>query len=102
MKNLEKIGFNSWFQSRVDEQKTAMHELARVVSVHRDSYVITKGTAEIYAELSGNLIYTAESASALPTAGDWVYADFFDAETHAIVHGVLPRKSLLKRKAAGK
>lgn len=102
MKNLEKIGFDSWFQSRVDEQKTAVHELARVVSVHRDSYVITKGATEVYAELSGNLIYTADSASALPTTGDFVYADFFDDEAHAIVHGLLPRKSLLKRKAAGK
>lgn len=102
MKNLEKIGFNSWFQSQVDEQKITGHELARVVSVHRDSCVITKGATEVYAELSGNLIYTAISASALPTTGDWVYADFFDEQTHAIVHGVLPRKSLLKRKAAGK
>ena len=50
MKNLEKIGFDSWFQSRVDEQKTAVHELARVVSVHRDSYVITKGATEVYAD----------------------------------------------------
>jgi ribosome biogenesis GTPase len=102
MENLERIGFSRWFQNQVDDQKTAVHELARVVSVHRDSYVITKGTSEVYAELSGNLIYTADSASALPTTGDWVYADFFDGDTHAIVHGVLPRKSLLKRKAAGR
>jgi len=78
------------------------HEIARVVSVHRDSYIISKGAGGVYAELSGNLAYTVDSTSDLPTTGDWVYADFFDDDSLAIIHGVLPRKSLLKRKAAGK
>jgi len=56
----------------------------------------------IFAELSGNLLYCSESASDLPTTGDWVYADFYDDDSHAIIYGVLPRKTLLKRKAAGK
>jgi ribosome biogenesis GTPase len=102
MDRLEKIGFSSWFQDRADNEKTENHDVARVISVHRDSYVITRGAGEVYAELSGNLIYTANSASELPTTGDWVYADFFDDDTHAIVHGVFPRKSLIKRKAAGR
>jgi ribosome biogenesis GTPase len=38
----------------------------------------------------------------LPTVGDWVYADFYDDDTHAIIHGVIPRKTILKRKTAGK
>lgn len=102
MEKLESLGYSPWFQSRVDEKKIAVHEVARVVSVHRDSCVISRGSGEVYAELSGNLIYTAHSVADLPTTGDWVYADFFDDDTHAIVHGVLPRKSLLKRKTAGK
>ena len=107
MGNLEKMGYSDWFQSRVDNHKIALHEVARVISVHKDSYIISKGTAskgsgEVYAELSGNLSYTVDSASELPTTGDWVYADFYDDDTHAIIHAVFPRKSLLKRKTAGK
>jgi len=102
MENLEKIGYGPWFQSRVDDEKALVHDVARVVSVHRDSYIITRGAGDVYAELSGNLSYTTDSTSDLPTTGDWVYADFFDDDTHAIVHGVFPRKSLIKRKAAGK
>lgn len=102
MENLERIGFSPWFQCRVDDDKRIVHDVARVVSVHRDSYTITKGAGDVYAELSGNLFYTTNSTSDLPTTGDWVYADFFDDDTHAIVHGVFPRKSLIKRKAAGK
>jgi ribosome biogenesis GTPase len=38
----------------------------------------------------------------MPAVGDWVYAQFFDDDTLAIIHDILPRKSLLKRKAPGK
>jgi len=102
MSDLDSIGYSDWFKSRVDDEKIAAHGVARVVSVHKDSYIITKGGGEIFAELSGNLLYSIESASDLPTTGDWVYADFYDDDTHAIIYGVFPRKTLLKRKAAGK
>ena len=102
MSDLKSIGYSDWFESRVDVEKIAAHGVARIVSVHKDSYIVTKGGAEIFAELSGNLLYSTESASDLPTTGDWVYADFYDDDTHAIIYGVFPRKTLLKRKAAGK
>lgn len=102
MDKLENIGYSHWFQSRLDAEKIAAHEVARVVSVHKDRYIITNGQGEVFAELSGNLFYTANSATDLPTVGDWVYADFYDDDTHAIIHGVTPRKTLLKRKTAGK
>ncbi len=102
MSVLKTIGYSDWFKSRVDDDKIVAHDVARIVSVHKDSYTLTKGGAEIFAELSGNLLYSTESASDLPTTGDWVYADFYDNDTHAIIYGVFPRKTLLKRKAAGK
>lgn len=102
MSDLKSVGYNDWFESRADEEMIADHDVARVVSVHKDSYTVTKGGEEIFAELSGNLLYRTETASDLPTTGDWVYADFYDDETHAIIHGVFPRKTLLKRKMAGK
>jgi ribosome biogenesis GTPase len=102
MDQLAGIGFNPWFQSQLDADKVAAHEIARVVSVHKERQLITDGQRELFAELSGNFFYTANSAADLPTVGDWVYADFFDHETHAIIHGVVPRKTILKRKTAGK
>lgn len=98
----ESLGYSPWFKSRVDTEMIASHELARVVTVHKDSYIITKGNGEVFAELSGHLSYTADSPVDLPTTGDWVYVDFYDDDSHAIIHGVVPRKTLLKRKAAGK
>lgn len=102
MSKLESIGYSDWFKNRADEERVAVHGIARVVSVHKNSYTVTKGEQEIFAELSGNLLYGIESSIDLPTTGDWVYADFYDEDTHAIIYGVFPRKTLLKRKTAGK
>jgi ribosome biogenesis GTPase len=102
MSDLEYLGYSDWFESRVDDQKIAAHGLARVVAVHKDSYTVTKRKGEVFSELSGHLLYSVESAIDLPTTGDWVYADFYDDDTHAIIFDVLPRKTLLKRKTPGK
>ena len=102
MANLKNLGYSDCFKSRADNEKMAAHEIARVISVHKDSYIISKGAGDVYAELSGHLSYTADSSAELPTTGDWVYADFYDDDTHAIIHALFPRKSLIKRKTSGK
>ena len=100
--NLKRLGFNEWFQSNRDIEKLAELEVARVISVHKDSYVITRGYNDAFAELAGKLIYSAESPIDLPTTGDWVYAHFYDEDSHAIIHDVFPRRTLIKRKTSGK
>ena len=102
MENLRRIGFNDWFQERVETDKLAQHDVARVVSVHKDSYMISKGQGDVFAELTGKLAYTADSAVDLPTTGDWVYVNFYDDDTHAIIHDILPRKTIIQRKTSGK
>ena len=102
MGDLKNIGFDEWFQDRIDPEMLALHEVARVVSVHKDSYMITIGHGDVFAELTGKLAYTADSATDLPTTGDWVYVDFYDDDTHAIIHDVLPRKTIIHRKTSGK
>jgi ribosome biogenesis GTPase len=44
MNDLENLGYSSWFDDKLDS-KQAMHEIARVVSVHKESYLISKGGA---------------------------------------------------------
>ncbi len=99
---LDDIGFSPWFRDRLDPDKAEAHQLARVISVQKDRFTIDNGEHVVHAELSGHLFYTADSPADLPTTGDWVYADFYDDDSHAIIHGLLPRKTLLKRKTAGK
>ena len=100
--DLEKLGFNSWFQNKIDSNKLDHFQVARVSSVHKDSYLITNGDSEIRAEITGKLMYTADSSLDYPTVGDWCYVQYFDEDSLAIIHEVFPRKSLLKRKTPGK
>ena len=102
MNTLTQIGLTRWFEERINPDKANAHDIARVISVHKDRYSISKGSGEALAELSGNFYYSAENTTDLPTTGDWVYADFYDDDKYAIINGIIPRKTLLKRKSAGK
>ncbi|NND73053.1 MAG: ribosome small subunit-dependent GTPase A [Rhodothermales bacterium] len=99
---LRRMGLSPFLIASLDPEYTSAHELARVVAVHKEHVVISRGSGDVYAELSGKLGHSIVSAIDLPTVGDWVYADFHDNDSHAIIHGVVPRMTLMKRKTAGK
>jgi ribosome biogenesis GTPase len=99
---LEDLGFSDWFKERFQGSLHLEYSLARVTAVNKDNYLIRNEEAEIPAEVTGKLMYGAESNLALPAVGDWVYVQYFNDATLAIIHKILPRKSLLKRKVAGK
>lgn len=100
--SLIRLGFTSWFQDRLDPETLDRFEIARVMAVHKDSYIVNKGGHDISAELVGKMLYSASSPMDLPTVGDWVLANFYDQDTLSIIHEVLPRRSFLKRKTPGK
>ena len=56
----------------------------------------------IPAEITGKLMFGAASPLDYPTVGDWVQAQFLDDDAFAVIHAILPRRSLLKRKTPGK
>jgi len=98
----EMPGFDKWFQDNVNPSDLENFKIARVVAVHKDSYIVNNGEKDILAELVGKLIFSAESPLDIPVVGDWVFAHFYDQDNLSIIHRVLPRKSLLKRKTPGK
>jgi ribosome biogenesis GTPase len=98
----EDLGFNDWFRERFGDSRQSAYSLARVIAVDKDSYIIRNEEAEVPAEITGKLMYGARSNLDLPAVGDWVCVQYFNQNTFAIIHEILPRKSLLKRKVAGK
>jgi len=101
MSHLEKMGFKSGFFRGISDAMNGL-DVARVVAVHKDRFTINNGERDIPAELVGKLAYGAESPLDLPTVGDWVAAGVYDDGTFAVIHHVLPRQSVLKRKTPGK
>lgn len=100
--NLNELGFDNWFLDKTDSSKLADYPIARVTSVNKDSYQIRTGKKDVFAELTGKMLFNADSPIDLPTVGDWVYAQLYDNESFGIIDGIIPRKSLLTRKTAGK
>jgi ribosome biogenesis GTPase len=99
---IEALGFGKWFLDRVDPEDLNRFDIARLIAVHKDSYTINKGENDVFAELIGKMVFNAASPIDYPAVGDWVLATFNDENSFSIIHNVLPRKSLLKRKTPGK
>ena len=100
--DLENLGFSKWFQEKLDISKLNDFQLARVTTVYGESYVITDGKHDITAEITGKIMFSAESPLDYPTVGDWCFIQHFDENSLAIIHEVFERKSILKRKRAGR
>jgi ribosome biogenesis GTPase len=98
---LHELGFDPWFEAVADEFRLNGCGFARVSAVDRGFFRILDEFGEVQAELSGKLAFQANSATDLPCTGDWVIASFHDGRTAAVIHRVFPRKSFLRRKAAG-
>jgi len=95
------IGFDPWFEAHVDAIRHENQGIARVSAVDRNSYIIRNELREIPAELAGKIYFHVESSFELPCVGDWVTVQYHNDDTSAIIHGVFPRRTFLRRKRAG-
>ena len=98
--NLESIGWDSITQYYYDELKTEFLP-ARIASEDKGSYMLLTEVGELRAKISGAFRYTSNDRADLPVVGDWVLVEFYSVDSVAIIHKILPRKTLLLRKVAG-
>lgn len=99
--NLKDLGFSDWFSGQAAGILQAGQNVARVVAVDRNAYIVRGEAQETPAKLSGRFRFEIESSPDLPCVGDWVCAQHASQKL-AIIHAVLPRKSFLRRKRPGK
>jgi len=99
---LKDLGFNAWFEERYQKSQDLGFPLARVTAENKNNYLVRNEDSEVAAEIPGKIMYGAESNLDLPAVGDWVSVEYYNEYTLAIIHSILPRKSLLKRKVAGR
>lgn len=102
MMDLTSLGYDSWFAEHAAGLAQPDRLIARVTAVDRDAFLVRMEKSDIYAELAGRLRYTAESALDLPGVGDWVSIHWPSQDGPAIIHDVLPRRTVLRRKTPGK
>jgi ribosome biogenesis GTPase len=70
--------------------------------VDREHYVVATENQEIMAEVTGRFMFRVESPLAYPAVGDWVRVQIVDQGSRAIIHDLCQRKTVLKRKTAGR
>jgi ribosome biogenesis GTPase / thiamine phosphate phosphatase len=101
MTKLSNLGFDKWFEPHASDLRQEGHRIARISAVDRGSYLIRNQIKEVPAELAGKFYFQVESSVDLPCVGDWVTVEYHNDDSAAIIHGVFPRKTFLRRKSAG-
>jgi ribosome biogenesis GTPase len=99
--NLTDLGYNTELEMYVRDNNLIDFTLGRVTQEHRERYIVSTGDDEYDAEITGNLRFTALTRSDFPAVGDWVTMIVYDSNM-AVIHKVLPRKSVLERQSVGK
>jgi ribosome biogenesis GTPase len=98
---LQELGITEKLLEEIKDLNLTEFSVGRVTQEHRERYVVSDGENEYDAEITGNLRFSAASRSDFPAVGDWVVIKTYNSD-QAIIHRVLPRKSILARQAAGK
>ncbi|MBC8209399.1 MAG: ribosome small subunit-dependent GTPase A [Desulfobulbaceae bacterium] len=99
---LKELGLDQWFTSRAQQLCDPTHRIARITVVDRGWFMVRNELGELAVQATGKFMYTVKSSSDMPCVGDWVCVDYHDSEGSASIHALLPRKSFLRRKSAGK
>ena len=99
---LESLGYDEWFHKACSDYIHDDFSLARIVEVNKGNFRVADGLHEMLAELSGRFLFATKDRSDFPTVGDWVVIQALDNYSLAVIHHILPRKTLLKRKEPGR
>jgi len=98
---LKDLGCSEALEKYKNEEGLDAFEMGRVVTEHKDRYMVQTANNVYESELIGNLRFTAESRYDFPAVGDWVALSEYD-QGKALIHAIYPRQSTIERKAVGK
>ena len=97
---LEDLGYTDNLEKLRIESDLKDFEIGRVVSEHKERYIVKTEKGESEAEITGNLRFSASSRLDFPAVGDWVALINYDPD-FSIIHKILPRFSIITRQAVG-
>jgi len=97
---LEDLGYNDTLERFRTDNKLDSFDIGRVITEHKERYVVRTTQGEFEAEITGNMRFTAKSRIDFPAVGDWVALTTYDPY-FAVIHQILPRVSVISRQAVG-
>lgn len=97
---LEEFGYTVYLEKSGFGNNLPGFEMGRIVSEHKERYIVRTGKGESEAEITGNLRFSAKSREDFPAVGDWVALSEYDSGI-SLIHKILPRFSVVARQAVG-
>lgn len=98
---LDDLGYNEELEYYRKDNNLDSFGVGRVISEHKERYIVKTIENEYDAEIIGNLRFTAQKRSEFPAVGDWVSISQYD-EDKVLIHSIFPRKTIIERQAVGK
>ncbi|RMZ49149.1 ribosome small subunit-dependent GTPase A [Candidatus Marinimicrobia bacterium PRS2] len=98
---LQNLGYDSQLDTFIQSHDLADFEIGRVIRESKQKYIIKTQLGNFNGQISGKLMHEAKSRADYPAVGDWVAIKQME-EREAIIHEILPRKTLIERQAIGR
>jgi len=93
----EDLGYDAFFESGRRELESNDFSVARVAVEYKGAYKVRNENGEYLAKVTGKQMFESSSREDFPAVGDWVTITELEPE-RAVIHGILPRKTMIKRK----
>jgi ribosome biogenesis GTPase len=98
---LQNLGYDSQLDTFIQSHDLADFEIGRVIRESKQKYIIKTQLGNFNGQISGKLMHEAKSRADYPAVGDWVAIKQME-EREAIIHEILPRKTIIERQAIGR
>jgi len=98
---LEDLGYGAFFESNLEKLDLDNYLVARVIAEYKEAYRVRSVAGEYLAKITGKQMFNALLREDYPAVGDWVAITGLNKE-QAVIHKILPRKTILKRKYSNK
>lgn len=98
---LQDLGYNSQLDNFIKSQDFTDFEIGRIIRESKQKYIIKTQQGNFNGQIAGKLRHEAKQRADYPAVGDWVAIKPKD-ENDAIIHEILPRKTIIERQAIGR
>jgi ribosome biogenesis GTPase / thiamine phosphate phosphatase len=101
-RDLAELGWDAGFEALRRATETSGAVPARIVIQQKTNYVVSAEQGDFLATITGKLRFIAEAKSEFPVVGDWVLFRPAPSGHTGTITGILPRRTAISRRAAGK
>ena len=98
---LKDLGYDPQLDTFIQSHDLADFEIGRIIRESKKKYMVKTQVGTYHGQISGKLRHEAKSRSDYPAVGDWVAIKPMEKD-QAIIHEILPRKTIIERQAIGR